>query len=43
MKKQWYLSFVKEDVFVGACLVEADSTEDAVREAWRRAVIQVAT
>jgi hypothetical protein len=32
--KKWYLSFVDEGGFKGACVVEADSLGEAIRSAW---------
>lgn len=34
----FYLSFVKDEQFVGATIVEADDVEEAVTLAWRRGV-----
>lgn len=31
----WYLSFVKDGHFSGACVVQGDELADAIRTAWR--------
>lgn len=31
-----YMSFVKDECFLGACIVHADDQEDALRVAWRK-------